>query len=222
MMEMPQPTETQACEDRDFAEWHRGCPWCAVWVLCVDAPQLQHWVKAARAVMAPWLLPRYERQPHVTLAYRGLMAGAKAHANAEFGAAQWRQDVHKLQAAQLQPFALRIGGVGSFSTVPYIAVEAHPALLQLHASLAAPAPVPGWRYVPHITLGHYGRQAPMQVVMAPLQGCDEAENVLDVTVSELWLARYRTSDIAGRLFFEGYFELRTQLYQALPGGLLGT
>lgn len=221
---MSVPTETQACEDRDFVEWHHGCPWCAVWVIRVEKPQLQQWVDAARAVLAPWLLPRYERQPHVTLVYRGLMAGKAPHPQAQFGAAQWQRDVQGLQAAQLQPFVLQLGGVGSFSTVPYMAVQAHPALLQLHAVLAPlgpQAPEPGWQYVPHVTVGHYGQQVPMSTVMEPLLSCSAAGAVLDVDVQALWLARYRTDDIAGRLHFEGCFNLRTQTYQAQPGALLG-
>lgn len=220
MMEMPLPTETQACEDRDFVEWHRGCPWCAVWVLRVDTPQLQQWVETARNVIAPWLLPRYERQPHVTIAYRGLMAGEASHPDAAFGPTQWRQDVQTLQAAQLRPFALQIGGVGSFSTVPYIAVAAHPSLQALHTVLALQASEPGWQYVPHVTLGHYGQQVPMQAVMQPLCGCGVAGEILEVPVHTLWLARYRTDDIAGPLHFEGFFDLRTQTYYAQPGALL--
>lgn len=215
-----QAFETQACEDRDFAEWHRGCPWCAVWVLRAEIPQVQQWVGTARAAIQPWLLPRYQRQPHITLAYRGLMADQQAHAHAEFGRGQWLQDVQTLQAAQVQPFAIQLGGMGSFSTVPYIAVAANAALQHLHGVLTTHVAEPDWQYVPHVTLGHYGVQLPMQQVMATLQASRVADDLLELEVNALWLARYRTEDIAGPLHFEGHFDLRTQTFVAEPGALL--
>lgn len=221
MMPMTLPTETQICEDRDFVEWHRGCPWCAVWVLRVEIAQLELCLKTARGLIAPWLLPRYERQPHITVAYRGLMAGQAPHPHAAFGAQQWQQDVQTLQLAQPGPFTVQIGGVGSFSTVPYIAVQPHLALLQLHTLLAQTVPEAHWQYEPHVTIGHYSRQVSMQDVMLPLQACSQVQEILDVPVQALWLARYRTDDIAGRLFFEGYFDLCTQTYHSQPGALLG-
>lgn len=221
-MQPPSTVYTQACEDRDFAEWHRGCPWCAVWLLRVEQPEVVAMVAQARAHLAPCLLPRYARQPHITLAYRGLMAAEGAWPHAEFGAQQLQADVRALQAAQLQPFALRLQGVGSFSTVPYLAV-ASPAPAGLgaaHEALAAHAPYPGWRYVPHLTLGHYGAAWPLATVLAQLQKGVPPAWHCEVEVSALWLARYRTDDIAGRLHFEGRFDLRTQSYQAEPGALM--
>ena len=215
-----QPTETQACEDCDFVEWHQGCPWCAVWVLRVDVPQLEQWVASARGAMAPWLLPRYARQPHVTVAYRGLMDGPVAHCAAEFGALQWQQDVQTLQAAATAPWVLQLGGVGSFSTVPYIGVMLDGTLQHVQRVLAASQDEQGWQYVPHVTLGHFSQQVPMTQVMQPLRDCGVGDAILQIPVEALWLARYRTEDIAGPLHFEGCFDLRTQTYQAQPGALL--
>ena len=208
------PDQTQACEDRNFVEWHRGCLWCAVWVLRVDVPGVDAWVAQARDRLAPWLLPRYERQPHITLAYRGLMP-------AEFVQAQQHADVRALQQAQLSPFAVRIQGTGSFSTVPYLGVDASTMLLQAHAALVATAPYPDWQYVPHVTLGHYGCQVPMEMVLPALQAASAAIHApVDVAVDALWLARYRTDDIAGPLSYEGRFDLQTQTYQANSEALI--
>lgn len=219
-MEMSTPLETQACADRDFVEWHGGCPWCAVWVVRGDGSQLEPLVDQARAAIALWLLPRYARQPHVTVAYRGLMAGQAPHSHAVFGQPQLQRDLQALQAAGLAPFALTAQGVGSFSTVPYLAVSHPPALQQAHQVLAGPSPDPDWRYVPHVTLGHYARQLPLQVVMAQLQASGVQHAVHQLPVEALWLARYRTDDIAGALYFEGRFDLRTQSYVAEPGALI--
>ena len=209
-----EPEYTQVCEDRDFAEWHGGCPWCAVWVLRVDSLEVDARVARARQRLAPWLLPRYERQPHITLAYRGLMA---EQGGAEFAAAQLQADVLALKHAQLQPFTARLRGIGSFSTVPYFSVEADTPLQEAHEALASAQPYVGWHYVPHVTLGHYSRQVPMATVMTAWQA---AEPDLDVAVNALWLARYRTHDIAGPLSYEGRFDLQTQTHQAQPDALL--
>lgn len=206
------PDQTQACEDRNFVEWHGGCSWCAVWVLRVDVQSVDAWVALARDRLAPWLLPRYERQPHITLAYRGLMP-------AEFVAVQLHADVLALQQAQLRPFAVRIEGAGSFSTVPYFGVEASAMLQRAHVALVAREPYPDWQYVPHVTLGHYGCQVPLETVMPALQIVSAGIHEW-VDVDALWLARYRTDDIAGSLSYEGRFDLHTQTYQANPEALI--
>ena len=219
-MDMPPTLETQACADRDFVEWHGGCPWCAVWVVRADEAPLQALVDQARAAIAPWLLPRYVRQPHVTVAYRGLMAGPELHPHAVFGRPQLLHDLQALQAAGLAPFALTVQGVGSFSTVPYLAVTQPPALQQAHEVLAGPSSDSNWRYVPHVTLGHYAQQLPLQTVLAQLQTRGVQYAAHPLPVEALWLARYRTDDIAGALHFEGRFDLRTQTYVPEPGALL--
>ena len=217
---MPSLAHTEVCEDRDFAEWHQGRPWCAVWVLRAEAPQVQAWVHAARAPLQPWLLPRYARQPHVTLAYRGLMPRDAEDAQAEFALPQLRTDVQALQAAQLPPFDWQLQGVGSFSTVPYLAVSPSPALHAVHETLMAHTPYPGWHYVPHITLGHYGQRLPLADALQTLQA-SVPDGVLHAAQADaLWLARYRSSDIAGPLYFEGRFDLATQQYVAEPEALL--
>ncbi|WP_455555137.1 2'-5' RNA ligase family protein [Comamonas sp.] len=214
------PGLTQACEDRDFVQWHQGCPWCAVWVVRVDVPAMQTLVHAARLHLAAALLPRYERQAHVTVAYRGLMAGTQAHAAAEFGSAELQRDIALLQNASVPPLAVQVQGAGSFTTVPYLAVQAGQPLLQLHEALSTQASYPGWTYVPHVTLGHYARQMSMEQVLAQLQAC-LGDDVLWRTVADaVWLARYRTHDIAGALSWEGRFDLRTRTYHAAPGALL--
>ena len=209
---------TQACEDRDFVEWHKGCPWCAVWVLRVDTPQLVEHVHRARDCLMPWVLPRYERQPHITVAYRGLMDVDAKYPHAEFGAHHLQADVRALQQALVMPFAVKVNGCDSFTTVPYLAVEGQASLETLHQTLAPASPYPDWRYVPHVTLGHYGCEVPMAEVMKTVQDCF-ATRVLCVPIDALWLARYRTHDISGPLHWEGRFDLHTQQYHPQPDAL---
>lgn len=211
---------TQACEDRDFQEWHQGCPWCAVWVVRLDIPPVQTMLHNARARMLSHLLPHYARQAHITVAYRGLMAGAQPHANAAFASAHLQRDIACLQASAVAPFNLQLQGAGSFSTVPYLGVAAQPALHALHDALSVDAPYPGWEYVPHVTIGHYGVRIAMQKALQPLQSLLGSGVWWHGEIDTLWLARYRTHDIAGALSFEGRFDLRTQTYDAHPGALL--
>ncbi|AQZ98100.1 2'-5' RNA ligase family protein [Comamonas kerstersii] len=217
---MPTIAHTEVCEDRDFAEWHQGRPWCGVWVVRAEAPRVQALVQVARSALRPWLLPRYARQPHITLAYRGLMPRDAADTQAEFGLPQLLADVQALQAAQLPPFAWQLQGVGSFSTVPYLALSHSPALHIAHEALMARTPYPGWHYVPHITLGHYGRRLPLAEALQALQSSVPDGPLHAAQADALWLARYRSSDIAGPLYFEGRFDLATQQYVAEPEALL--
>lgn len=215
-----QISHTQACEDRDFTEWHGGCPWCAVWVIQLVEPSLTARVTQVRAGLQPWLLPRYDRQPHVTVAYRGLMAGSKEHPRAEFGVAQLQRDVQWLQAAQIAPFELTLGGVASFSTVPYIQAALPQSLAKAHEALAVATQYPDWRYVPHLTLGHYAGAYLMQDVMQTLQACKAGALPWQERIEAIWLARYRSNDIAGPLTWEGYFDLQRQCYVPQPDALL--
>lgn len=203
---------TQTCEDRDFAEWHQGCPWCAVWVVGLDIRQVRHHVAALRAAALPWLLPRYERQPHITLGYRGLMAGPQGHRAAQFGVEHWAQDIATLQALAVQPLTVRLGGADSFATVPYLAVQDHPVLHQLHQALTGYVQDPDWQYVPHVTLGHYACSVPAAPVVQRLQAVAASLQQLEVVVDRIELVRYQSHDIAGALTVEGYWDMRLQQY----------
>ena len=219
------------CEDRDFAEWHRGRPWCAVWVACADVPEIRAAVALGRQVLARALLPRHARQPHITLAYRGLCGSGEdgAEEGVEFGRAGLLADIARLgtclRAAGGAPFAVQLQGVESFTTVPYLAVgEGASTLARWHAALGG---VPdgelqaGWRYVPHVTLGHYAVAMPLRQAVAQLRAAGVAGRAVHLDVRTLALVRYATQDIAGPLQAEGFFDLQTGRYAAAPGALFG-
>lgn len=209
---------SQPCEDRDFAEWHQGCPWCAVWVVMLQGHGLESVLQQARSRLGDDLLPRHARQPHITLAYRGLCGGGDEHAAREYDRLALRADVAMLQSLRLRPFAMQIAGAGSFTTVPYLGVgEGKECLQQLHAALVPAEPAPGWRYVPHVTLGHYARRLPLREVVDKLLALTRDLPVIEVR--QLALVRYAAADIAGPLQLEGVFELDTGRYVAAPGAL---
>ncbi|WP_370680855.1 2'-5' RNA ligase family protein [Comamonas sp. GB3 AK4-5] len=214
------PSLTQPCEDRDFAEWHQGCPWCAVWVVLVHDAAVAASVQAARHALGAALLPRYARQPHLTLAYRGLCA-ADGHPQAEFGAARLQADLAALQALQQLPFSVQLQGLGSFTTVPYLCVTQGAAeLAGLHQALQRQPPVAGWRYVPHLTLGHYAQALPMLALVERLHALGIGQPALPLQVEQLALVRYATQDIAGPLTAEGVWDLQQQRYFPAPEALL--
>jgi 2'-5' RNA ligase len=207
------------CEDRDFAEWHQGRPWCAAWVACADVPEIGAAVAQGRRALARILLPRHARQPHVTLAYRGLCGGTPE--GAEFDRAGLLADIARLRAAGGAPFAVQVQGVESFTTVPYLAVgEGASALAHWHAVLGGPV-MRGWRYVPHVTLGHYAVAMPLRQAVARLRAAGVARQTVRLEVRALALVRYATRDIAGPLQAEGWFDLQTGRYAAAPGALFG-
>lgn len=210
---------TQACEDRDFVEWHRGCPWCAVWLVWLDHVPVQARVDQARAALQPWLLPRYARQPHISVAYRGLLSGDAKHPATEFAVEHLRADIALLQDLALQPWTLDVQGSESFSTVPYLAVHDGGQLAALHQALAGEHAA-GWHYVPHITAGHYACAAPMADMVQALHMALGGQPPLAAAVQHIWLARYRSDDIAGPLTLEGCWDMRQQRYVPQAGALL--
>lgn len=217
---------TQACEDRDFVEWHRGCPWCAVWVLWPEDAALLAQVQRARAHLAEKLLPHYQRQPHITVAYRGLVSDGQPHPAQEYGWAQLQADVQALAQVQVPALHVRVQGVGSFDTVPYLQVQgqtpedaAH--LQQLHDALTPhEARWPQWRYVPHVTLGHYAGVWPQSEVVQALQQVVHEASAQVLHLERLWLMRYASHDVAGALVPEGYWDLQQQRYVRHAGALI--
>ena len=179
---------------------------------------LEQALRQARARLGDALLPRYARQPHITLAYRGLCQGEPVHAAQEYDAQALRADVALLQKLKQQPFAVQVAGVNSFTTVPYLSVKGdEPALQRLHAALVPQEPAPGWRYLPHVTIGHYAKQRPLREMVKQLQAL--GQGLPEIMVTQLALARYASADIAGPLTLEGVFELDTRRYIAAPDAL---
>lgn len=186
-------THTTACHDRDFPEWHGGRSHALVWALMLDEPDVEQCVAAARSRLDGLLFPRYERQPHVTVAFAGLAAepGLPGYDDALLA-----RDLERLTPLVHGPVSVRATGWGSFPMVPYLAVEsewlnlANAALEQTSASLHS------MPYVPHVTLGHWSGQWPRETVLERL---DAPLPERSWQVPELSLMRYETHDIGGRL-----------------------
>ena len=186
-------------ERRDFPEWHLGRPAYVLWALEFDTAAVLPRMQQAQAQLADLLLDGYCRQPHVTLGLCGFPSAAPAHGD-DFGADLIHTHVQALQRAQPAAFEIEIGGLDSFSSVPYFTVHA-PAgqLAALRACVADPhrhGAADG--YVPHVTVGLYADAWPLAAVRSRLAHC-EVGAVLRVTVSGISLLSYAASEIGGPL-----------------------
>lgn len=185
---------TIACEDRDHPEWHLGTRHAAVWAFEVE------WDPAPARRVLGGLLPGYRRQPHITLAYGGLLG-------TEFDAASHERDVKSLTDLMTPswPLTIRATGWGTFTTTPYLAVaDPQGWMQQAHEELCRNDPRRCLdHYVPHITLGHHAVRRRLTEVTERLGTLPHDERWRCESVS---LLRYETCTIAGPLTRIGHVD----------------
>ena len=186
---------------RDFAEWHGGCRHALVWALEISSSEVDELLSAARRRLDGLLLPRYERQPHVTSAYAGLEPRQGATPSGHLYPPELlERDLEALRHLIPHRVELSVTGWGSFSMAPYLGVEGT-GVTELHEALAAP----GERYVPHVTIGLYGVAEHIDLVAERMTGWPAA--AVQVEVGAASLLRYETADIAGPLSTVGRLDL---------------
>jgi 2'-5' RNA ligase len=184
---------------RDFPKWHLGRPAYALWALEFDTDGVMSRMQAAHAHLAPWLLDDYSRQPHITLSLCGFPTQRPQHAD-DFGPARLRAQMDALRQLQPAPFAIDVGGLDTFTSVPYLAVHDDGGQLQaLHNCLAVDdLPASPGSYTPHITVGLYADAWPMAAMQAALGSLVWPER-LRVQVTGISLLSYAASVIGGPL-----------------------
>ena len=125
-------------EQRDFVEWHRGRGPYVLWALDVDTPAVRRALASAAAHLAGWLLPDYNRQPHVTLDLCGFPSqGDAIPADDEFSLADLLAHCEAVAAQFPPPFVIEIGELASFSSAPYLQVgDPEAGLRRARATLA--------------------------------------------------------------------------------------
>lgn len=190
---------TLACEDRDFPEWHRGIPRAYLWGALAPVD-----IAPARAALAGLLLPRYERQPHVTVAYCGLEGR-------DFDDERLRLDLERLAPLARGPVAVRPRGWASFTPSPMLELDGG-WLAQAHLALSEGLPdrIPS-PYRPHVTVGFYSVEVPLDV---PLGRLSDVPVPASWVVPTLQLLSYDTHDIAGPLTVVGELDLTTGCYDS--------
>ncbi|MGA4506993.1 2'-5' RNA ligase family protein [Propionibacteriaceae bacterium G1746] len=186
----------------DTPDWHGGRRHALVWAVLLDEPAHQL-TAAARGRLGGVVLPRYARQPHVTVRYAGL-AGEPGLPG--YGLEQLRRDLAGLDAlVPGAPPQVRATGWSSFPMVPYLGMQCA-WLDDAHRALAAPDDDPGAPYRPHLTVGQYAVRMPVDKVLERLADCPAQG---EWAVGELALLRYETHDISGPLAVEGTVDLAT-------------
>lgn len=195
---------------QDFPEWHLGRQHYALWALAVDTPAVCQRLQAAQTHLQPWLLEGYRRQAHITLALCGFPSEMPVHGD-DFGPAALQQQVQALRQCAPQPFGLRIGGLDSFASVPYLTVQADAGALDslrlclAHGALnAAPA-----QYVPHVTVGLYADAWPMATLQTQFQRF-AAPEALALHIDRISLMRYVSREIGGPLQTLAHYSLESQ------------
>lgn len=213
----------------DFSAWHRGRVWFLLWALDVDVPALRPLFAQARQQLAPWLLHGYRRQPHVTLGLCGFPGQTRAqsslgdrmqehHVAGESDSlpdacslAGLRRQVEGLERSiALSPFRMDVGGAGSFTSAPFLAVHQGGELQALRAALALdPALQHLDDYLPHVTLGLFRESWLTSQLQQGLRAVDGLPTV-SFQVRQVQLMAYAAADVGGPLVTVAAFDLRSR------------
>jgi 2'-5' RNA ligase len=184
---------------RDFTEWHRSRKRYALWALNLHGADIDQRMRDAQAHLADYLLDGYQRQPHITLSLCGFPSASPALPD-DFGAETLLAQLSALRQLRPAPFDIAIGDLDSFSSVPYLQVQAdkHP-LMALRQCLASPAAqTPQAPYTAHVTVGLYGGVWPMAALRAQFKSFG-LRSALARQITGISLVSYTAADIGGPL-----------------------
>lgn len=207
---LSQSSHTLRNECRDFVEWHRGRAPYVLWAIDLDLPPVRARVAQAAQHLAPWLLPGYTREPHVTLDLCGFPASPPV-AEDEF-CPQVLAAACAQQAARFpRPFVIEIGALDSFSSAPFLHI-ADPAggIAAARAALAQGRHHRSHNaYLPHLTVGLYAEAWPAARVLGEIARY-QAPAPLRCAVERVSLLAYAPQEIGGRLRRVADFCLRSR------------
>lgn len=202
---------------RDFVEWHLGRPRYALWALDVDTAPLRRTLSVAAQPLAGLLLDDYRRQAHITVALRGFPARRPSRAD-EFGPTALAADVAALDRLAPPPFAIRTGGLASFTSAPFLCVaDPDGGVVRLRDALHGTAPDAGGPYTPHITVGLYAGCWPTAEVGTRLRAVSLPAHTVPIT--RICLMAYAPPEIGGPLEILGHFDLAARRWEAAEAPL---
>lgn len=195
------PEFTQPCELRDYPEWHRGRERYCLWSIPVECPKVLSRLEAARTLLGDWLQPPGMRQAHVTLFVCGFVCALPRYGD-DIATAVLDDQRAAIEALQLAPFTLHIGGLDSFASAAFLTVEEDDKLSCLRQVLGRlSTEVRHVPYVPHLTVGLYRMAASTsewRSRAAALRDCLP----LELPVHELQLVSYAATEPQGALRVE--------------------
>lgn len=201
---------------RDFPEWHMGRTHYALWALQVDTQAVRQRMRAAQQHLANRLLQGYERQPHITLGLCGFLSEAPQHTD-DFGAQALRLQLAALRQTNLTPFDIYIGGLASFSSAPYLTVQAAPASMESLRQCVAGAAMnpPAAHYTPHLTVGLYAGVWPLADLQEQFKDFAQS-SALQLLITRLALLSYAAQEIGGSLQTLAEYDFQSRLLHWNP------
>jgi len=213
-----QGAHTVRNEVRDFVEWHRGRAPYVFWGLLLDSSALDGQLARAASWLDGLLLDGYVREPHVTLDVCGFPADLSADEES-FTPALIDAQVTRLVAAAPAPFSIRIGGLDSFTSAPFLKVfDVDRGIAGLRQCLAENGRHRLFGdYVPHVTVGLYRDAWPVPAVAERIAACPTADE-LAMTIGQADLLGYAPSVIGGALTRLGRFDLASRQMHWTPVG----
>jgi len=163
--------KTIATRQLEYPEWHKGRTRYGIWALEIDAHNILQRFHRAQQALADYLLPQYQRQPHITLYVCGFLdwlEPKQSQANDNFSQNTLEQQHAKLskelkEITQSEAgFTLQVGAIDSFGSAPYLQVtDPHQHLSRLRTACTSLTEVDCSNefrtspYTPHLTLGLY-------------------------------------------------------------------
>ncbi|EPG37892.1 2'-5' RNA ligase family protein [Acinetobacter colistiniresistens] len=166
-------TETQliVTEQRDYPEWHVGRSDYGLWYIEVDQPELIQYLDEIQAQFSDLLLPKQQRQYHITLFVCGFLQPSAQQYDDDFQIQQLEQQIKLLKALQLTTFELEITQIDSFSSALFLHIKDRDHVLaQIRQQFAQVTnEVAALEYCPHITLGLYREAWLSNIVLERIQ-----------------------------------------------------
>lgn len=183
----------------DYPEWHKGRTKYYVWAIAVNEKNVLSRMTSKQHQLAPFLLPNYSRQAHITLAACGFLEDKK-HYDDDIVKADLKAQINRLKRLHLQPFTVDIAGINSFSTVPFLEVVDSESCLSLirKTLLVGKNDYRTQVFTPHLTLGFYQAAFSTQ----QLNKLFATELLLPITVNSIAIFSYDAQVFASSLQLE--------------------
>ncbi|MBS1228184.1 MAG: hypothetical protein H6R17_1461 [Proteobacteria bacterium] len=212
---------TVASVRQDFVDWRQGRSRYAVWAIRLDLPSLCAASARMRRHLADYLLPRYDRQPHITLRICGF-PGPDQGLGDDYTPATFGAQIEFLERALLRPFSIAVGGPATFPSAAYFSVrDDEGGIARIQQALVGDGPgEKDFPYVPHVTFGLYRGRFRVAEVLQRMRSCPDPISA-QFTISELVLMTYQASVITGPLTACCAFDLEQQGLRILDASAMG-
>lgn len=204
------PLLTLPSVQRDFTEWRQGREHYGVWAIDVDLPPLRAATSGICTHLDPYLLPGYQRQPHITVHLCGFPSSSP-RLDDDYPRATLAGHLRALADARLAPFPITIGAAATFESAPYFSVQdLGGGIARMRQALATTGhPQDSFSYTPHVTFGLYRDHFPLAEVQRRIRTGPDLE-LLPLTVKRLSLMVYEAAVIGGPLSSLCHFDLEQQ------------